>query len=69
MVTDVLALALGNKTSFQWTSSDVDVINRSRRWTRSDDPSSLDGTMLLFWGQTVDVNFTIDVLLAKTVKF
>ena len=32
-------------------------------------PSSLDGTMLLFWCQTVDVNLTVDVLLAKTVKF
>ena len=36
---------------------------------RSDDPSSLDDTMLLFWRQAVDVNLTVDVLLAKTVKF
>ena len=34
-----------------------------------DDPSRLDDTTLLFWCQTVDVNFTVDVLLAKTVKF
>ena len=69
MVTDVLTVALGNETGFQWSSSDVDVVNRCRRRSRSDDPSSFDDPMLLLGCQAVDVNFLIDVLLAKTVKF
>ena len=71
MVTDVLAVALGNKASFQWTSRDVDVVNRGRWWSRSNGPMThlcLDDSTLLFWRQAVDGNFTIDVLLVETVK-
>ena len=35
----------------------VDVINRSRRRSRSDDPSGLDDSTLLLWCQAVDVIF------------
>ena len=69
MVTDVLAVALGNKAGFQWSSHDVEVFSRCRRRSRSNDPSGLDDPTLLFWCQVVDVNFLIDVLLAKTMKF
>ena len=69
MVADVLTVAIGNKTGFQLTRSDVDVINRDGWWSRSNDPSGLDDPTLLFWCQAVNVNSTIDVLLAETVKF
>ena len=65
MVTDVLAVAFGNETSFQWTSRDVDVINRGGWWSRSDDPSGLDDSTLLFWCQAVDVNFTVVFFLSR----
>ena len=68
MVTDVLTVAFGNEAGFQWPSCDVEVINRSRRRSRSDDPSGLDDSTLLFWCQAVDVDFSIDVSLAETVK-
>ena len=69
MIADVLTVALGNKPGFQRSSIDVDVINRSRRRSRSHDPSSLDDPMLLLRCQAVDVHFLIDVLLAEAMKF
>ena len=67
MVTDVLTVAFGNKTGVQ-SSSDVNVINRGRRWSRSNVPSSLDDSTLLFRCQAVDVNFSVDVPFVETVK-
>ena len=69
MVADVLTVAFGYEASFQWSNRDVEVFNRGRRRSRSNDPSSFDDSTLLFWCQVVDVNFFVDVLLAKAMKF
>ena len=69
MITDVLTVAFGNEAGFQRPSCDVDVINRCRWRSRSDDPSGLDDLLLLLWCQAVDVNLSIDVPFVEIVKF